>query len=554
VQTYEDLVMPPEIVAVLLVMLLAVFGVLLIACFNVANLLLARALVRSRETAVRSALGADRGRLIRQLMLEAMLLAVVGGLAGIALGWVGIEAFNAAILEIQKPYWIDVRLDGPALLFTLGVVIFTSVAAGTVPALRASGAKLHEILQDQSRGSSSFRMGKFSGALVVGEIALSSALLVAAGMMVKSVINVNQLDMGFDGAQVFTARLGLFEADYPDDESRQRFFDRLLEETRSEPDVVSAGLARNLPALGAPMARIALEGVAYPELRDQPLASFTSIAPGYLETLGVSVTEGRDFSGADRDGSVRAAIVNESFARKHFESDSPLDQRFRMGRDGPWLTIVGVVPDIYVGGGTGGIGSDAVLADQFFMPLAQTADVRFISLAVKTRGKPGAFANTARAVVQRIDPSLPLYWVRTMDESVQTATWVFTIFGSLFTIFGIAALLLAAVGLYGVVAFSVSRRTQEMGIRMAMGAGARSVFGLVLGKGMRQLGIGAAIGLTMGAAMAQPMAIVFFDVEPSDPFVYGAIVLTMGLAGLLACLVPARRATRIALVDALRPE
>jgi putative ABC transport system permease protein len=552
VQTYEDSIMPPEIVTVLWLMLVAVFGVLLIACFNVANLLLARATVRSREVAVRSALGADRGRLIRQLMLEATMLAIVGGLGGIVLGWVGIELFNAALLDVEKPYWIDIRMDGPALLFTLGITAFASIAAGTLPAIRASGAKIHEILQDESRGSSSLRMGRLSGIMVVGEIALSCALLVAAGMMIKSVLNVSQLDMGIASEDVFTGRLGLFEADYPDDESRIRFYDRLLEELRAEPEVLAAGLTQNLPALGSSRARIALDGVTYPEPRDRPLANFTTITPGYFDVLSTAVVEGRDFTEADRSGSVPTAIVNESFAQKHFAGESSLEQRFQLGVDGTWLTIVGVVPDIYVGGG--GIGGSQTLADQFFIPLAQATDVRFISLAVKTRGEPGAFTNNATAAAQRIDPNLPLYFLRTMDESVQTSTWIYTIFGSLFTVFGIAALFLAAVGLYGVMAFSVSRRTQEMGIRMALGAGDRTVFGLVLGKGMKQLGIGAFLGLGMGAAMAQPMAVIFFDVEPSDPTVYGAIVLTLGLAGLLACLVPAHRATRIELVDALRPD
>jgi predicted permease len=552
VQTYEDSMMPPEIVAVLWLMLVAVFGVLLIACFNVANLLLARAAVRSREVAIRSALGADRARLIRQLMLEAALLATVGGLGGVALAWIGVEAFNAAILDVQKPYWIDIRLDAPALLFTFLITAFASVAAGTVPAVRASGAKIHEILQDEGRGSSSFRMGRFSGFLVVGEIALSCALLVAAGMMIKSVVNVSRFDMGFEGEQVFTARLGLFEADYPDGDSRLAFFDRLLDELRSEPEVAAAGLALTLPALGSGGGRIALDGVAYAEVRDQPFSNVNIISPGYLEVLGVTPSDGRLFSDADREGAVAVTVVNESFSTRHFGGESPIGERFRRGAEGPWLTIVGVIPDVFVGGngitGTGGI------EDQFFVPLAQDATSRFMSVAVLTRGEPGAFANTAVAAAQRVDPGLPLYWLRTMDESVQTATWIFTIFGSLFTIFGFAALFLAAVGLYGVMAFSVSRRKQEMGIRMAMGAGARTVFGLVLKKGMSQLGLGAAIGLAMGAAMARPLSVVFFDVEPSDPVVYGAIVVTMALSGLLACLLPARRATQIELVDALRPD
>ena len=219
------------------------------------------------------------------------------------------------------------------------------------------------------------------------------------------------------------------------------------------------------------------------------------------------------------------------------------------------MTIVGVVPDFFVGGGgVGGIGTDATAVDQFFVPTGQAGGVRTASVLVRTRGDPAAFAATARDVVAGLDPGLPLYFVRTLEEAIASGTWIFTLFGVLFTLFGISALFLAAVGLYGVMAFSVGRRVQEMGIRMALGASARDVFGLVLGKGMAQLGIGSVMGLLLGAAMAQPMAIVFFDVEPSDPLVYAAIVVTMALSGLLACVVPARRATRVELVESLRPD
>jgi putative ABC transport system permease protein len=213
-----------------------------------------------------------------------------------------------------------------------------------------------------------------------------------------------------------------------------------------------------------------------------------------------------------------------------------------------------VVPDIYVGGGDAGLGSGDVMPDQFLMPIAQQAGVRSVSLVVKTRDEPGSFASASRSVVTGIDPDVPLYRVETMDEAIESATWPFGIFGMLFTIFGAAALFLAAVGLYGVMAFSVSTRTQEMGILMALGASSRDVITLVLSKGMKQLGIGALMGLVLGAAMAQPMSAVFFDVEPSDPTVYAAIIVTLGLAGLLACIIPARRATRVELVDALQPE
>jgi predicted permease len=554
VQSYEDAVMPPAIVAALWTMLLAVFGVLLIACFNVANLLLARAAVRTREVAVRSALGAGRGRIVSQLLVEAGLIALLGGAGGVLLAYAGIEMFNAVIIDIEKPYWIDIRLDAPALAFTLAITAFAALAAGTLPAIRASGAKLHEVLQDETRGTSSFRIGRFSTALVVGEIALSCALLVSAGMMVKSVMNLQSLDMGFDERQIFTARVGLFDADYPDDEARWRFYDRLVQDLAAEPGVEAAALTTSLPAVGGGMARIGLEGAVYPEVRDQPLAYVAFVTPAYFDALGLDIVEGRPFTDQDVAGSVEVALVNESFARTHFDSDAPLGQRFRMGADGPWLAVVGVVPDVFIGGGGPGFGQASEIDEQFFRPLAQTAGIRFVSLAVRTRDDPGAYASTAQAVVSRIDPGLPLYFARTMEETVAAGTWGYGLFGSLFTIFGIVALFLAAVGLYGVMAFSVSRRTQEMGVRMAMGAEARNILGLVLGHGMKQLAVGAAVGLVLGALLVQPMRVILFEVEPSDPTVYLTIILTLGLSGLLACLLPARRAMRVHLVDALRPD
>jgi putative ABC transport system permease protein len=553
VQPYEDAVMPPPIVAALWLMLLAVFGVLLVACFNVANLLLARAAVRSREVAVRSALGAARGRIVRQLLVEAGLIALLGGALGILLAYVGIAAFNSVIIDIEKPYWIDVRLDAPALIFTLAITAFAALAAGTLPAIRASGAKLHEVLQDETRGTSSFRIGRLSTALVVCEIALSCALLVSAGMMVKSVVNLRALDMGFEADHVFTARLGLADVDYPDDEARRRFFDRLTDDLAAEPGVTAAALTTSLPAEGAPLGRIGLEGAVYPDSRDQPLSFSSFVTEGYFDVLGIDLTEGRAFDQRDVASSVPVAIVNESFANAHFGT-APLGRRFQVGTEGPWLSVVGVVPDVFIAGGGPGFGQAAEIKEQYYRPLAQIEGTRFVSLAVRTQGDPGAFAAPARAVVSRIDPNLPIYFVRSMEETVAAGTWGYGLFGSLFTIFGIVALFLAAVGLYGVMAFSVSRRTQEMGVRMAMGAEPRNILSLIVGSGMKQLGLGAALGLVLGGLLVQPMRVIFFQVQPTDPFVYVTIVSTLALAGLLACLIPARRAMRVQLVDALRPD
>ena len=548
-EAFVDFDMPEEIEAVLWVMLIAVFGVLLIACFNVANLLLARAIVRSKEVAIRTALGAERSRIVRQLLLESALIALLGGVIGIVLADVGIRAFNASILNVEKPYWIDIRLDAPALLFTLAITAFASLAAGAVPALRASGTKVHDILKDETRGTSSLRLGRFSTALVVGEVALSCALLVASGMMIKSVINVQNLDLGFDGERIFTARLGLFDAEYPDDAARRRFYDVLLEGLRADPEVEAAALTTALPATGSPNLRVGIEGVDYAKENDRPQTYVANVSTGYFDALEVPITQGREFTLQDVEGGVEVALVNESFARTHFGLESPVGRRVRLGTNPSWVSIVGVVGDVYVG--AGGPFGQSQQTEQIFRPIAQVENVRFVSITARTRGDPARFGSTAQAIAGRIDPGLPLYWVRTMEESVTTATFVFGIFGALFTIFGVSALFLAAVGLYGVMAFSVSRRAQEMGVRMAMGAEGRSILGLVLARGMKQLAVGAVIGLVLGAALVRPMSAVFFRVQPSDPTVYAAITLTMVLSGLLACVIPARRATRVNPVEAL---
>jgi putative ABC transport system permease protein len=292
----------------------------------------------------------------------------------------------------------------------------------------------------------------------------------------------------------------------------------------------------------------------YPDARDRPLSYSSFVTPEFFDALGVDVLDGRPFDDRDVAGSVDVALVNQSFARTHFGPDSPLGRRFQVGPEGVWVSIVGVVPDLFIAGGGPGFGQAAEITEQYFRPIPQMPDVRFASMVVRTQGDPGAFGAQARAVVSRIDPALPIFFVRTMQETVAAGTWGYGLFGSIFTIFGIVALFLAAVGLYGVMAFSVSRRTQEMGVRMAMGAKSQDILRLVLANGMRQLGVGVAIGLVLGGLLIQPMRVIFYQVNPADPSVYLTIVLTLGLAGVLACLVPARRAMRVQLVDALRPD
>jgi putative ABC transport system permease protein len=307
---------------------------------------------------------------------------------------------------------------------------------------------------------------------------------------------------------------------------------------------------------GSGGASFAVEGESYIADRDYPVSPRSFITPNFFDTFGAEIREGRDFSLQDREGGVPVTIVNQSFARRYFEGESAVGKRIRLGRslsEQPWLSIVGVVPDFHIGGNTGGIGNDDTPTEMIYTPVSQVS-FRFLSIAVKTAGDPLAMASQVRDAVAGLDPNLPIYWAYSMNQVIENQTWAFGLFGTLFGIFGAVALFMAAVGLYGVMAFSVSRRTQEMGIRMALGAYGKDIVRIVLKKGFVQLGVGMAIGLGLGAALSRPLQLIMFDVNASDPSVYAAIVVTLGLAGLLACLVPARRATRVDLVNALRPE
>jgi predicted permease len=556
VKPFAERFMPAEIVAVLFAMLGGVFGVFLIACANVANLLLARAAVRTREVAIRTALGAGRLRVVTQLLTETFVLTIVGALLGIVIAAVSIRLFNNALVDIQRPFWIDVKLDPTALLFTLVITLVASLIAGTVPAIQASGANVNDVLKDESRGATGFRMGRFSTALVIGEVAVSFALLVGAGLMIKSVVRLKNLDLGFSTENIITARLGLFQADYPDQESRHRFFRSLTDRLSNRPGVERVVLTSALPGAGTGRWSLGIEGRDYPADRDYPVSNRYAVSPDFFTTFGVSLLQGRGFDTRDEREGLPVAIVNQSFVRRHFGADDPVGRRVRFGRsesERPWRTIIGVVPDMHIGGGVGGIGSSSIQPDAIYVPLFQ-ADNSFVSIAIRATGVPSVVGALMRDEVYGLDVNLPVYDLRSMEQVMTDATWSFGLFGSLFTILGVVAFLLAAVGLYGVMAFSVNRRTHEMGIRMAMGARGRDVIGLVLKRGAVQLSIGMALGLLGGMALGGPLQFVLYDVQAGDLSVYAGIVVTLGTAGLLASFLPARKAAKVDPVTVLRSE
>ena len=545
-----DTFIGPEAARMLYTMLAAVFGVLLIACANVANLLLARGVDRSKEVAIRTALGAGRGRTIAQLLVETLVLTTVGAAAGLLVAMVGMNFFNAALATQEMPLWFVVDLEPAVLGFVVGLALISTLLAGTIPAVRASRTNVAEIMNDEARGSSSQRMGRISRGLVVAQLAVSCSLLVAAGLMIRTVINVARFDYGFDTANVFTARVGLFEKDYPTPAAQIQFYDGLLDRLAGHTGLRAAAFASDLPGRGTgQMLPLTVDGVAYATDQDHPLARRIVITPDYFSVVGVAPLRGRAFARTDGPDGDPVAIVNERFVALFFPNQDPLGARIKLGPgDVPWRRIVGVVPDLFVGGAIGGLNQRH---EGVYIPLAQNV-INFMSLVARTEQAPATHAATIQGEVNRMDAALPLYWVRSLRDQYALDSWFYRAFGSLFVAFGLAALAMATIGLYGIMAFSANTRTREIGVRMALGADRRNVLLLILRQGAWQLGVGLAVGLGLAALLSRALGILLFNVRPWDPTIFGAVVMALALAGLVACLIPATRATRTDPVDALR--
>lgn len=550
---YVDEYIGAEPRAMLYTMLGAVFLVLLVACANVANLLLSRAATRSKELAIRSAVGASRLRVIMQLVGEGVVLASAGAVLGIGISLLGIGMFNRAVEPTDPPFWIDIGLNAVVLAFVIGITVLAGVLSGILPAIQASGSAVNEVLKDESWGSSGFRVGKLSKGLVVGEIALSLGVLVAAGLMIKSVTNLNTIDYGFDTETTFTARMGLFEADYPDTTSRREFYREVLRRVEQRPGVEAAAIVTALPGAWSYGSQFGIEGETYDRDQDYPMARFATVSPDFLDVYGVKVLEGRTFGPEDAYDAMPVAIVNQSFAEQFYPEGSAIGKRVRQGdseTEEPWRTIVGVVPDMYMQG----LSNTEEDPWGVYFPLDQY-DTRFAYVALRSAGEdPMTLTAGARDDVMAVDQDIPLYWVQTHQAAIDEQTWFFRIFGNLFMVFGFVALFLAAVGLYGVMSASVSNRTSEMGIRMALGAQGGDVLRLVMKQGAVQVGIGMAFGLALAALLSRGLELVLFQVEPWDPLVFALIAVVLAAVGMLASYIPALRATRVDPAVALRYE
>jgi predicted permease len=545
---YTEEYIGDDVSGMLYTMLAAAFGVLLIACANVANLLLARTALRGKEVAIRTALGASRARVVIQLLSETAAMAAVGAVLGLGIAAVGIRLFNAAMVDARPPFWIDIRLNAPVLLFSLGLTLAASLAAGLVPALQASGSRMYDVLKDESRGSSGFRLGRFSRGLVLAEIALSCALLVAAGLMTKSVVRLRNVDFGFASGQVFTAEIALFESAEPDTAARVVFLEELLPRLAAIPGVRAAAIASTIPGEDGNFNYVAIEGKDYAGDQDYPEMRYSAVSPRFFDIFNAPATQGRVIAASDRLGTLPVAVVNASFARTHFPGASPVGRRIRFGRADskePWRTVVGVVPDRHMDG------VENEEPEGVYVPLSQRPQ-ELLSLVATADGNPMRLTAQVAGAVAGLDPDLPVFNILSHAELVARRTWYYRTFGTLFMVAGFVALFLAAVGLYGVMAFSVTRRRHEFGVRMALGASGQAILRLVLGQGLRQLALGIALGLGVGMLLAQGLQLVLFGVNPGDGVVYAGIVAVLGVTGIVACLVPARRATRIEPLRALR--
>jgi len=536
-------------------MMFAVICVLLVACANVASLLLARASMRTREAGIRIAMGGSRLRVMLPFFAEAFVLAAVGALLGIGITYFGVAWFDNVTdpARTGRPSFMQFRVDLPILAFVIGLSLFTALAAGIAPALQMSRTDVNNVLKDQTRGSSGFKVGKVSRILVTAEVAFSCALLIGAGLMTKSMVNLGRVDYPFEIERLFTARVGLFETAYPDRDARQQFWTDLVAELNTIPQVSAVALTNLLPYAGAIRRQVRIDGVEYEDPTDAPRVNRVVVSPGYFAAIGTELTGGRDFIEQDDMDSELVAVVNQPMVERYFDGQNPIGRRFREGASDtlPLLTVVGVAPDLHMNGNEPPGDPDFQPAG-YYVPLMQN-DLSFLSIVALTRGQnPMAITADVRASVRRLDPDLPIYNVFSELEVVDRAVWFYSVFGTVFVVFGAAALFMASVGLYGVLSFGVSRRTAELGIRMALGAGSREVVTLVARQGAAQLGIGLAIGLVMAFGVTRLVAILMYNVDPQDPTVFLGVITLIVVVGMAAAIFPARRATSVSPVEALR--
>ncbi len=537
----------------------AVGLVLLIACANVANLLLARAETRQKEIAVRTALGAARSRLIRQFLTESVLLSLIGGGLGLLLAVWGVGAIVATNPD-AIPRAGEIGVDGRVLFFTLLVSVLTGVLFGLAPALHSRASVLFSSLKEGGqRSTASTSRQLLRRILVIAEVALAAMLVLVGGLLIRSFWLLLQVDPGFDPRGVLTFQIALPDARYPEDTQVVAFYDRLLDKVKGLPGVESASAAWGLPPKRDILANDTdFEGVPQPPNGPIHNADYWQlVAPGYLDTMKIPVVDGRDFQPQDGAGTPGVVLVNQTLAKLFWPGQSPLGRRLRApGPDddpNPWLTVVGVVKDVKQGGLDVKTGTEIYfLQSQSPETLGFTTDDMY--LLVRTSGDPMALVGSVRDAVRSLDPTLPLADVRSLERVVFESVAQPRFITRMALLFAVVALALAAVGTYGVLSYAVEQRTQEIGVRMALGAQARQVLAMILGQGARLVAVGLVLGVVGALALRQILAGMLFGVAPTDPTIFASVIVVLSAVSLAACYLPARKATRISPMVALRQD
>lgn len=539
---YTNIVNPSRVTYILAGLMVAIaLLVLLVACANVTNVLLARASARTQEVAVRTALGASRMRVAMHFWAEATVLALVGAVGGASMAVVGVSLVRDAASVPGMPYWFDLRVDAPVLLFIAASATLAAMAAGVLPAVHAARPGGHELLKDASRGTSSRRLGSMMGRLVAVQLTVSFVLLVGSGLFIRSALNLKSYDFRFAPEGVYTANLRLPDATYGTVQDRVAFVEELEERLEAIPGASSMTLATVFPGIGHRRGRVAVDGVHDPEAPDLPTSGVERVTPGFFETFQAPLVSGRPFDRGDREGALPVAIVNAAFESAHLPSGA-LGRRIGFpGGDGAmeWHTIIGVAPDFLAPG----IDPEHPL-EVAYLPLAQAPPIA-MSLSVRADGAARALAAPIREAVAEVDPDVAVYFMRTLQEAIIAANASFIWLSALFVVAGGLALFLAAIGLYGVMAFWVSQRRREIGVRMAVGGGGGRIVGFVVRKGMARIAAGLLAGVLLSLPLAWGLRRSLLDVSPFDPTVFGTVLGVLLGAGVLGCVLPAIQATRV---------
>ncbi len=534
----------------IMTLLVAVGFVLLIACANVSNLLLARSAYRVRETTVRSALGASRGRLVVHMLAEGFVISAIATVIGLLLASIALDGMQLAMTRLMQdsPSWWHFEVDYRAASVAVGAALLSTLVAGLPAAIRASRPSLDSLLRDGGRTGTGLAIGKIAWGLVVVEVALACLLLGVSALMTKSVVNATLSDVGVETDDVMTARVGMTAGTYPEKSDQIRFWDTLLTRIQAQPGIQSAAVMDSMPGHGSSDGPVSIEGRDYGDTSTKPFVNHVVVSPSYFDTFRLAAAQGRVFDGRDREDSLPAAVINEKMAREMFKGDAPIGKRVRfdLDEDKTWYTIIGVVPDVIQDES----GKDKPLV--YFSTLQEPG--RFLSIAVRGPGDPRSLIAPVRTALAQTDPDMALYWLRTFDESRVIRTAGFRIIGTMFAVFAGVALVLAAAGLFGVLAFHVGQRTREIGVRRALGADDGRILRMVMRASGLQILVGVAIGMALLPLMGRGLGDILGEVSPYDPGIYGMVVALMIVVAIAATLTPTRRALKVDPAAALRYE